>query len=322
MSILIDKSTRLIVQGITGRDGLFHARKMKEYGTTVGGGTSPGKGGSDANGIPVFNTMYEAVEQTQANTSIIFVPARFAADAIMEAADAGIQLIVCIAEGIPTLDVIKAHQFIKQKGAILVGPNCPGLISPGKSMVGILPGQVFQKGNVGVISRSGTLTYEIVYHLTANGMGQSTAIGIGGDPVVGLHFRELLEMFQNDTETEAIVLIGEIGGNAEEQAAEYIRNHVTKPVVAFIAGQSAPLGKQMGHAGAIISGTSGSAKEKIEALEAAGIQVAQEPSDIPALLKAAKDTTRDILKLREQELVDLELELNNMVDDEENNNGD
>ena len=321
MSILIDKSTRLIVQGITGRDGLFHARKMKEYGTNVVGGTSPGKG-TDANGIPVFNTMYEAVEQTQANTSIIFVPARFAADAIMEAADAGIQLIVCIAEGIPTLDVIKAHQFIKQKGAILVGPNCPGLISPGKSMVGILPGQVFQKGNVGVISRSGTLTYEIVYHLTANGMGQSTAIGIGGDPVVGLHFRELLEMFQNDTETEAIVLIGEIGGNAEEQAAEYIRNHVTKPVVAFIAGQSAPLGKQMGHAGAIISGTSGSAKEKIEALEAAGIQVAQEPSDIPALLKAAKDTTRDILKLREQELVDLELELNNMVDDEENNNGD
>ena len=317
-----DKSTRLIVQGITGRDGLFHARKMKEYGTNVVGGTSPGKGGTDANGIPVFNTMYEAVEQTQANTSIIFVPARFAADAIMEAADAGIRLIVCIAEGIPTLDVIKAHQFIKQKGAILVGPNCPGLISPGKSMVGILPGQVFQKGNVGVISRSGTLTYEIVYHLTANGMGQSTAIGIGGDPVVGLHFRELLEMFQNDTETEAIVLIGEIGGNAEEQAAEYIRNHVTKPVVAFIAGQSAPLGKQMGHAGAIISGTSGSAKEKIEALEAAGIQVAQEPSDIPALLKAAKDTTRDILKLREQELVDLELELNNMVDDEENNNRD
>ena len=322
MSILLDKSTRLIVQGITGRDGLFHARKMKEYGTNGVGGTSPGKGGTDANGIPVFNTMYEAVEQTQANTSIIFVPARFAADAIMEAADAGIRLIVCIAEGIPTLDVIKAHQFIKQKGAILVGPNCPGLISPGKSMVGILPGQVFQKGNVGVISRSGTLTYEIVYHLTANGMGQSTAIGIGGDPVVGLHFRELLEMFQNDTETEAIVLIGEIGGNAEEQAAEYIRNHVTKPVVAFIAGQSAPLGKQMGHAGAIISGTSGSAKEKIEALEAAGIQVAQEPSDIPALLKAAKDTTRYILKLREKDLVDLELELNIMVVDEANNNRD
>ena len=234
MSILIDKSTRLIVQGITGRDGLFHAKKMKEYGTHVVGGTSPGKGGTDVDGIPVFNTMYDAVEQTKANTSIIFVPARFAADA---------------------------------------------------SMVGILPGQVFLEGNVGVISRSGTLTYEIVYHLTANGMGQSTAIGIGGDPVVGLHFRQLLEMFQNDPETEAIVLIGEIGGNAEEQAAEYIRNNVTKPVVAFIAGQSAPPGKQMGHAGAIISGSSGSAKEKIESLEAAGIQVAQEPSDIPKLLK-------------------------------------
>ena len=279
MSILIDKSTRLVVQGITGRDGLFHAKKMKEYGTNVVGGTSPGKGGMNVDGIPVFNTMYEAVEQTQANTSIIFVPARFAADAIMEAADAG------IAEGIPTLDVIKAHRFAEQRGALLVGPNCPGLISPGKSMVGILPGQVFQKGNVGVISRSGTLTYEIVYHLTANGMGQSTAIGIGGDPVVGLHFRQLLEMFQNDPETEAIVLIGEIGGNAEEQAAEYIRNHVDKPVVAFIAGQSAPPGKQMGHAGAIISGSSGSAKDKIEALEAAGIRVAQEPSDIPKLLK-------------------------------------
>lgn len=284
MSILIDKSTRLIVQGITGRDGLFHAKKMKEYGTHVVGGTSPGKGGTDVDGIPVFNTMYDAVEQTKANTSIIFVPARFAADAIMEAADAGIRLIVCIAEGIPTLDVIKAHQFVEQKGAMLIGPNCPGLISPG-NMVGILPGQVFLEGNVGVISRSGTLTYEIVYHLTANGMGQSTAIGIGGDPVVGLHFRQLLEMFQNDPETEAIVLIGEIGGNAEEQAAEYIRNNVTKPVVAFIAGQSAPPGKQMGHAGAIISGSSGSAKEKIESLEAAGIRVAQKPSDIPKLLK-------------------------------------
>ena len=255
MSILIDKSTRLIVQGITGRDGLFHAKKMKEYGTNVVGGTSPGKGGTEVDGIPVFNTMHEAVKQTQANTSIIFV------------------------------DVIKAHRFAEQRGAMLVGPNCPGLISPGESMVGILPGQVFQKGNVGVISRSGTLTYEIVYHLTTNGMGQSTAIGIGGDPVVGLHFLKLLEMFQNDPETKAIVLIGEIGGNAEEQAAEYIRSHVNKPVVAFIAGQSAPPGKQMGHAGAIISGGSGSAKDKIEALEAAGIRVAQEPSDIPKLLK-------------------------------------
>lgn len=285
MSILIDKSTRLVVQGITGRDGLFHAKMMKEYGTDIVGGTSPGKGGTSIDGMPVFNTMYEAVEQTEANTSIIFVPARFAADAIMEAADAGIQLIICITEGIPTLDVIKAYKFAEEKGALLIGPNCPGLISPGKSMVGILPGQVFQKGNVGVISRSGTLTYEIVYHLTVNGMGQSTAIGIGGDPVVGIHFCKLLEMFENDPETEAIVLIGEIGGNAEEQAAEYIRNHINKPVVAFIAGQSAPLGKQMGHAGAIISGGSGSAKGKIEALEAAGIRVAQEPSDIPKLLK-------------------------------------
>lgn len=285
MSIIIDKSTRLIVQGITGRDGSFHAKLMKEYGTEVVGGTSPGKGGTDVDGIPVFNTVYEAVEQTEANTSIIFVPARFAADAIMEAADAGIRLIVCITEGIPTLDVIKAYRFAEQKGAMLIGPNCPGIISPGKSLVGILPGQVFKQGNVGIISRSGTLTYEIVFQLTANDMGQSTAIGIGGDPVVGVHFLQLLEMFEKDPETEAIVMIGEIGGNAEELAAEYIREHVSKPVVAFIAGQTAPPGKQMGHAGAIISGSSGSAKDKIAALEAAGIEVAQEPADVPQLLK-------------------------------------
>ena len=269
MSILIDKSTRLLVQGITGRDGHFHAVKMKEYGTNVVGGTSPGKGGSTVDGLPVFNTMYEAVEKTQANASILFVPASYAADAIMEAADAGIKLIICISE------------------AMLIGPNCPGLISPEKSLAGILPGNVFKKGNVGVISRSGTLTYEIVYHLTANGMGQSTAIGMGGDPVVGLYFRELLEMFQNDKDTESIVMIGEIGGNAEELAAEYIKKHVTKPVVAFIAGQSAPPGKQMGHAGAIISGNSGSAEEKIAALTAAGIQVANEPAEVPILLKAS-----------------------------------
>lgn len=285
MSIIIDKSTRLIVQGITGRDGSFHAKLMKEYGTEVVGGTSPGKGGTDVDGIPVFNTVYEAVEQTEANTSIIFVPARFAADAMMEAADAGIRLIVCITEGIPTLDVIKAYRFAEQKGAMLIGPNCPGIISPGKSLVGILPGQVFKQGNVGIISRSGTLTYEIVFQLTANDMGQSTAIGIGGDPVVGVHFLQLLEMFEKDPETEAIVMIGEIGGNAEEMAAEYIRDHVSKPVVAFIAGQTAPPGKQMGHAGAIISGSSGSAKDKIAALEAAGIEVAQEPADVPQLLK-------------------------------------
>lgn len=285
MSIIIDKSTRLIVQGITGRDGSFHAKLMKEYGTEVVGGTSPGKGGTDVDGIPVFNTVYEAVEQTEANTSIIFVPARFAADAIMEAADAGIRLIVCITEGIPTLDVIKAYRLAEQKGAMLIGPNCPGIISPGKSLVGILPGQVFKQGNVGIISRSGTLTYEIVFQLTANDMGQSTAIGIGGDPVVGVHFLQLLEMFEKDPETESIVMIGEIGGNAEELAAEYIREHVSKPVVAFIAGQTAPPGKQMGHAGAIISGSSGSAKDKIAALEAAGIEVAQEPADVPQLLK-------------------------------------
>lgn len=285
MSIIIDKSTRLIVQGITGRDGSFHAKLMKEYETEVVGGTSPGKGGTDVDGIPVFNTVYEAVEQTEANTSIIFVPARFAADAIMEAADAGIRLIVCITEGIPTLDVIKAYRFAEQKGAMLIGPNCPGIISPEKSLVGILPGQVFKKGNVGIISRSGTLTYEIVFQLTANDMGQSTAIGIGGDPVVGVHFLQLLEMFEKDPETEAIVMIGEIGGNAEEMAAEYIREHISKPVVAFIAGQTAPPGKQMGHAGAIISGSSGSAKDKMAALEAAGIEVAQEPADVPHLLK-------------------------------------
>lgn len=286
MSILIDKSTRLLVQGITGRDGLFHAKKMAEYGTHVVGGTSPGKGGSLIDDtFPVFNTMYEAVKHTQANTSIIFVPARFAADAIMEATDAGIGLVICITEGVPTLDVIKAYRYVELKGARLIGPNCPGLISPGKSLAGILPGNVFKKGNIGVISRSGTLTYEIVYHLTAGGLGQSTAVGMGGDPVVGLYFRELLEMFQNDPETDAIVMIGEIGGNAEELAAEYIRKHVTKPVVAFIAGQSAPPGKQMGHAGAIISGSSGSAADKIAALEAAGIKVAGKPSEIPGLLK-------------------------------------
>lgn len=285
MSILIDKSTRLLVQGITGRDGLFHAKKMREYGTNVVGGTSPGKGDTVVDGLPVFNTMYEAVERTQANTSVIFVPARFAADAIMEAADAGIKLIICISEGIPTLDVIKAYHFTKQKGALLIGPNCPGLISPGSCLAGILPGQVFAKGNIGVISRSGTLTYEIVYHLTASGIGQSTAVGMGGDPVVGLYFRELLEMLENDPETHAIVMIGEIGGNAEELAADYIRKHVRKPVVAFIAGQSAPPGKQMGHAGAIISRGAGTAAEKIMALETAGIRVAKEPSEIPQLLK-------------------------------------
>lgn len=284
MSILIDKSTRLVVQGITGRDGSFHTAKMKDYGTHIVAGISPGKGGMRTMDIPVFNTVHDAVQQEGANTSIIFVPARFAADAMMEAADAGIQLIICISEGIPTLDVVKAYRFIREKGAQLIGPNCPGLISPGKSLAGILPAQIFKEGNVGIISRSGTLTYEVVYHLTRNGMGQSTAVGMGGDPVVGLYFCDLLEMFEKDSQTESIVMIGEIGGNAEEMAAEYIRQHVSKPVAAFIAGQFAPPGKQMGHAGAIIAGGQGTAAGKIEALEAAGVRVAKEPSQIPGLL--------------------------------------
>jgi len=285
MSILINESTRLIVQGITGRDGSFHTKKMLDYGTKVVGGVTPGKSGTDVFGVPVFNTVCEAVEETQANTSIIFVPARFAADAILEATDAGIKLIICITEGIPTLDVVKAYRFVQLKGSMLIGPNCPGITSPGKSLTGIMPAQIFKKGNVGVISRSGTLTYEVVYHLTANGMGQSTAVGIGGDPVVGLYYCDLLKMFQNDPDTDAVVMIGEIGGDAEERAAEYVKRYMTKQVVGFIAGRSAPQGKQMGHAGAIISGGSGSAADKVAALEASGIKVAKEPSEIPGLLR-------------------------------------
>jgi succinyl-CoA synthetase alpha subunit len=286
MSILINKETRLIVQGITGRDGGFHASKMKAYGTNIVAGTSPGKAGELVHDIPVFNTVRDAVTETGANTSVIFVPAPFAKDAMMEAADAGIQLIICITEGVPTLDVVEAYSFIRRKGANLIGPNCPGLISPGKSLVGIMPSMIFKEGSTGVISRSGTLTYEVVYNLTANGMGQSTAVGVGGDPVVGLYYRELLEMFENDPETDSIALIGEIGGDAEERAAEYIRDHVTKPVAVFIAGQQAPPGKQMGHAGAIISSGSGTAAEKIAAFESVGIPVAKEPRQIPELLKA------------------------------------
>lgn len=288
MSILIDNNTRLIVQGITGRDGGFHASKMKSYGTKVVGGTSPGKAGEQVDGIPVFNTVKEAVQETGADTSVIFVPAPFAKDAMMEAADAGIQLIICITEGVPTLDVVTAHHFIKSKGAHLIGPNCPGLISPEKSLVGIMPTMIFKGGGTGVISRSGTLTYEVVYNLTESGMGQSTAVGVGGDPVVGLYYQELLEMFENDPDTDSIALIGEIGGDAEEQAAAYIKEHVTKPVAVFIAGQQAPPGKQMGHAGAIISSGAGTAAEKIAAFEAAGVPVAKEPSQIPGLLKSKR----------------------------------
>ena len=285
MSILINKDTRLIVQGITGRDGSFHATKMKEYGTNVVGGTSPGKAGQEVAGIPVFNTVRDAVEATNANTSVIFVPAAFAKDAMLEAADAGIKLIICITEGVPTLDVVEAYRYIQIKGAQLIGPNCPGLISPAESMVGIMPTNIFKKGHTGVISRSGTLTYQVVAALTAEGLGQSSAIGVGGDPIVGLYFQELLEMFQNDPETDSIAIIGEIGGDAEERAAEYIKQYVTKPVGAFISGREAPKGKQMGHAGAIISSSSGTAAEKVAAFEAAGIPVARETYEIPILLK-------------------------------------
>ena len=287
MSILVNKNTRLIVQGMTGRDGGFHTSKMKAYGTNIVGGVSPGKGGQTVEGIPVFNTVEDAVKATQANTSIIFVPASVAADSILEAAEAGIGLVITITEGIPTLDMVRVMPYLKKKGTKLIGPNCPGLITPDEALVGILPGTIFKKGNVGLISRSGTLTYEMVNQLTTNGIGQSTCVGIGGDPVAGLYYQDLLELYQNDPETEAVVLIGEIGGDAEEQAAAFIKNKMTKPVVAFIAGQSAPPGKRMGHAGAIISSGSGTAAEKIAAFEAAGVPVARKPEDIPVLVKRA-----------------------------------
>ena len=285
MSILVNKNTRLIVQGITGRDGGFHTLKMKAYGTNVVAGVSPGKGGQEVDGIPVFDTVTDAVNATGANTSIIFVPAAVAADSILEASEAGIELVIAITEGIPTLDMVRVMPYLKKNGTKIIGPNCPGLITPEETLVGILPGNIFKKGNIGLISRSGTLTYEMVNQLTTNGLGQSTCVGIGGDPVAGLYFEELLAMFQKDPETDAIVLIGEIGGDAEERAARFIKNNVSKPVVAFIAGQSAPPGKRMGHAGAIITSGSGSAAEKIAAFENAGIPVARKPQDIPLLVK-------------------------------------
>lgn len=286
MSVLIDNNTKVIVQGITGRDGSFHAAKMKEYGTQVVGGTSPGKGGQQVDGIPVFNTVKEAVAATGADTSIIFVPAPFAKDAMLEAIDGGVKLVVCITEGVPVLDAVEAQNYARVKGVKVIGPNCPGLISPGKSMVGIMPTGVFKQGHTGVISRSGTLTYEVVYDLVESGLGISTAVGVGGDPVVGLYFEDLLQMFQDDPETDSIAMIGEIGGDAEERAAEFIKAHVIKPVAVFISGRQAPPGKQMGHAGAIISGGSGSAEGKIKALEAAGVPVADETRLLPELLKA------------------------------------
>lgn len=289
MSILINKDTKLVVQGITGRDGSFHTGKMKEYGTNIVAGVSPGKGGQKVHDIPVFNTVEDAVKATGADTSIIFVPAPLAGDAILEAADAGVKLVICISEGVPTLDMVKATNYLEKKGVQLIGANCPGLITPEEALIGILPGNIFKKGNVGLMSRSGTLTYLMVDLLTKADMGQSTCVGIGGDPVAGLYYQELLQMFEDDPKTEGIVLIGEIGGDAEERAAQYIKDHITKPVVAFIAGQTAPPGKRMGHAGAIISSGSGTAEEKIAAFEAAGVPVARVPRDLPVLLKELMD---------------------------------
>ncbi|MFY0698991.1 MAG: succinate--CoA ligase subunit alpha [Balneola sp.] len=290
MSVLVGNDTRLIVQGFTGSEGSFHAGQMIEYGTNVVGGVTPGKGGQTHLDRPVFNTVAEAVEEVQANTSIIFVPPAFAGDAITEAAFAGIKVIICITEGIPVKDMIVAKQVVKNHGAVLVGPNCPGLITPGEAKVGIMPGSIFSKGTVGLISRSGTLTYEAVDQLTKEGLGQSTAIGIGGDPVIGTTHLDAVKMLQEDPDTDAIVLIGEIGGSAEEEAAEYIAEHVNKPVVAFIAGSTAPPGRRMGHAGAIISGGKGTAQEKKKALAAAGITVVDSPAEIGITLKKMLET--------------------------------
>jgi succinyl-CoA synthetase alpha subunit len=285
MSILVNKDTRLLVQGITGREGMFHTQQMLDYGTNVVAGVTPGKGGEWVlNNIPVFDSVRIAAEATGANTSVIFVPARFAADAMFEAADAGLYLIVCITEGVPVLDMMRVRNYIDQRNVRLVGPNCPGLLTPGEAKVGIIPGDIAIPGNVGVVSRSGTLTYEVLYALKEVGLGASTCVGIGGDPINGTSFIDVLTLFEEDPNTEAIVLIGEIGGTDEEKAAEYIANHLTKPVVSFIAGQTAPPGKRMGHAGAIVEGGTGTADEKIKALQAANVKVARHPEEIPGLL--------------------------------------
>ncbi len=287
MSILIDEKTKVVVQGITGGEGTFHAQRMIEYGTRVVAGATPGKGGTTHLGVPVFNTVAEAVRAEGADAAAIFVPPFAAADAILEAADAGVRLVVCITEGIPTFDMIKVKPFLKERGAALIGPNTPGIISPGKSKIGIMPGHIHKRGTVGIISRSGTLTYEAVQQVSRQGLGQSTAVGIGGDPIVGLKFVELLELFREDPETEAVILIGEIGGTAEEEAAAYVAGEFPKPVVGFIAGQTAPPGRRMGHAGAIIAGGKGTAKEKMDALRAAGAHVAVSPAEIGDKLREA-----------------------------------
>jgi len=287
VSILVDQSTRVIVQGLTGREGSFHAQQMIEYGTRVVGGVTPGKGGSKHLDVPVFNTVAEAVRETAANASVIFVPPPYAADAILEAGDAGLPLVVCITEGIPTLDMVRVAAALSGSATRLIGPNCPGIISPGKCKIGIMPGRIHKQGQVGLVSRSGTLTYEAVDQLTRLGIGQSTCIGIGGDPIIGTSFLEAIRLFHDDPETHAIVMIGEIGGNAEEKAAEFIRVSVRKPVVGFIAGQTAPPGRRMGHAGAIISGGQGTAKEKYAAMQAAGIHCVQSPAEIGHTVAAA-----------------------------------
>jgi succinyl-CoA synthetase alpha subunit len=290
LSVLVDKTTRLVVQGITGKEGTFHTKQMVEYGTNVVGGVTPGKGGTTHEGIPVFNTVADAVKNEGANASVIYVPPAFAGDAVMEAAEAGVALVVCITEGIPVLDMVKVREYLSDKLTRLIGPNCPGVISPGKCKIGIMPGHIHKEGRIGVVSRSGTLTYEAVGQLTALGLGQSTAIGIGGDPIVGTTHVDALALFQADDETDGIVMIGEIGGSAEEDAAAFAKANVTKPIVAFIAGQTAPPGRRMGHAGAIIAGGKGTAAEKMKALEEAGIRVVQSPADIGQAMKDALGT--------------------------------
>jgi len=309
MAIFADKNSKVIVQGITGRDGAFHTQQMLAYGTKVVGGVTPGKGGAEMHGVPVFDTMEEAVRKTKANTSVIYVPPQFSIDAIYEAAAAGIKLIVSITEGVPANDMLKVYHYLKSKGIRLIGPNCPGIISPGITKIGIMPAQIHKKGNVGVVSRSGTLTYEVVYQLTQSGMGQSTCIGIGGDPVIGTNFIDCLAAYEADPDTKAVVMIGEIGGSDEEMAAEFIKKNMKKPVVGFIAGRTAPPGKRMGHAGAIISGSSGLAADKIAALNKVGVPVADIPSQIPGLVaerlksKAKKATPKKAMPKKAQKKV-------------------
>jgi len=286
MSILVDENTKVVVQGITGNEGLFHTKQMTEYGTKVVAGVTPGKGGQKIEGIPVFNSVMEAVKETGANGSAIFVPPAFAADAIMEAADSGVSVVVCLTEGIPTLDMVMVRKYLKERGTKLIGPNTPGIISPGKCKIGVMAGYIHRQGTVGIMSRSGTLTYEVVDQLTKKGIGQSTCVGIGGDQIIGLNYVDLLELFEKDPDTEALIMIGEIGGTAEEEAAQFIEKHVKKPVVAFIAGLTAPPGRRMGHAGAIISGGKGTAGEKMEALEKAGVRVVRNPAIVGNELSA------------------------------------